>query len=74
MVGKEVGRVSPGTMLVFIIKIQLLYYRNPTLEFVAAPALAPAEVALDAKLIEQYELELKQVIHLRPAVEFMWLT
>ncbi|KAH0827150.1 GTP-binding nuclear protein [Lanmaoa asiatica] len=33
---------------------------NPTLDFVAAPALAPAEVALDANLIKQYEQELKQ--------------
>lgn len=38
--------------------------RNPTLEFVAAPALAPAEVALDANLIKQYEEELKKVTHL----------
>uniref|UniRef100_A0A0W0FLB2 GTP-binding nuclear protein n=1 Tax=Moniliophthora roreri TaxID=221103 RepID=A0A0W0FLB2_MONRR len=33
---------------------------NPTLEFVAAPALAPAEVAVDAALMEQYNRELQQ--------------
>ncbi|KAK7054747.1 GTP-binding nuclear protein gsp1/Ran [Paramarasmius palmivorus] len=33
---------------------------NPTLEFVAAPALAPAEVAVDAALMEQYNRELAQ--------------
>jgi GTP-binding nuclear protein Ran len=34
---------------------------NPTLEFVAAPALAPAEVAVDANLMAIYEAELKRV-------------
>lgn len=38
---------------------------NPRLEFVAAPALAPAEVAIDANLMKQYEQELKQVSSLR---------
>ncbi|KNZ78414.1 GTP-binding nuclear protein spi1 [Termitomyces sp. J132] len=33
---------------------------NPTLEFVAAPALAPAEVAVDASLMAIYEAELKK--------------
>lgn len=36
-------------------------FRNPTLEFVAAPALAPAEVAVDANLMAIYEAELKRV-------------
>lgn len=49
-------------------------YRNPALEFVAAPALAPAEVALDATLIQQYEQELKQVTLVRCVVGYMWLT
>jgi hypothetical protein len=35
--------------------------RNPTLEFVAAPALAPAEVAVDQNLMARYEEELKRV-------------
>lgn len=35
--------------------------RNPTLEFVAAPALAPAEVAVDENLMKTYEAELKKV-------------
>lgn len=35
--------------------------RNASLEFVAAPALAPAEVAVDANLMEQYNRELQQV-------------
>ena len=34
---------------------------NPGLEFVAAPALAPAEVSVDPALMEQYNNELKQV-------------
>ncbi|KAI6045677.1 GTP-binding nuclear protein RAN [Pisolithus marmoratus] len=33
---------------------------NPGLEFVAAPALAPAEVAINPDLMAQYEQELKQ--------------
>jgi len=33
---------------------------NATLEFVAAPALAPAEVAVDANLMAVYEAELKR--------------
>ena len=32
---------------------------NPSLEFVAAPALAPAEVSVDPALMAQYEAELK---------------
>jgi len=35
--------------------------RNPGLEFVAAPALAPAEVAVDENLMKQYEAELQRV-------------
>ncbi|KAJ8457701.1 hypothetical protein ONZ45_g18210 [Pleurotus djamor] len=31
---------------------------NPSLEFVAAPALAPAEVAVDDALMAQYKAEL----------------
>lgn len=33
---------------------------NPSLEFVAAPALKPAEVEVDAALMEQYKRELAQ--------------
>jgi len=33
---------------------------NQTLEFVAAPALAPAEVAVDAVLMNQYQEELNR--------------
>ena len=36
---------------------------NQTLDFVAAPALAPAEVAVDANLMAVYEAELKKVYH-----------
>lgn len=32
---------------------------NPSLEFVAAPALAPPEVSVDATLMEQYNKELE---------------
>lgn len=35
-------------------------YRNQSLEFVAAPALAPPEVQIDPALIAKYEDELKQ--------------
>ena len=34
---------------------------NPTLEFVAAPALKPAEVEVDQELMARYQEELKQV-------------
>ena len=34
---------------------------NPTLDFIAAPALAPAEVSVDANLMAVYEAELKRV-------------
>jgi GTP-binding nuclear protein Ran len=36
-------------------------FSNPSLEFVAAPALAPAEVEVDPALMAQYNAELKQV-------------
>ncbi len=36
-------------------------HSNPTLEFVAAPALAPAEVHVDPALMEQYQKELMAV-------------
>jgi GTP-binding nuclear protein Ran len=41
---------------------------NPTLEFVAAPALAPAEVSVDPALMAQYEAELKNVSHYRVSI------
>ena len=34
---------------------------NPSLEFVAAPALAPAEVQVDPELMRKYQEELAQV-------------
>lgn len=36
------------------------FHSNPALDFVAAPALAPAEVAVDPQLMEQYQRELAQ--------------
>jgi hypothetical protein len=36
-------------------------FSNPALDFVAAPALAPAEVSVDPVLMEQYNKELAQV-------------
>lgn len=39
----------------------LMLSSNPNLNFVAAPALAPAEVAVDESLMEQYQLELQRV-------------
>ena len=38
---------------------------NPNLDFVAAPALAPAEVQVDAALMEQYNKELAQACSFR---------
>ena len=38
----------------------LTHSRNNSLEFVAAPALQPAEVSVDPKLMEQYAKELEQ--------------
>lgn len=39
----------------------IIYSSNPTLEFVAAPALAPPEVQVDAALMERYNKELEAV-------------
>ena len=39
----------------------MLTYSNNALEFVAAPALAPAEVVVDQALMEQYNAELQAV-------------
>ena len=41
----------------------LVYHRfsNPSLDFVAAPALAPAEVSVDPELMAKYNQELAQV-------------
>ena len=41
-----------------------MHHSNPSLEFVAAPALAPAEVQVDPALMEQYQKELAQVCSL----------
>ena len=59
MAGEETCWVSLNTIFVF-----LFYYssiRNPSLDFVAAPALAPAEVSVDAALMDQYKQELERV-------------
>jgi hypothetical protein len=53
---------SYGNTLLFTLAFTYLH-SNPTLEFVAAPALAPAEVEVDPTLMIQYENELKQVPH-----------
>ena len=37
---------------------------NPTLEFVASPALAPPEVQVDAQLMQQYNQELEQAAYM----------
>ena len=62
MARKEVGRVSlvKGKRS-FMWRSANNTYRNPTLEFVAAPALAPAEVHVDPALMEQYQRELMAV-------------
>lgn len=40
-----------------------LSYSTPTLEFVAAPALAPPEVQVDANLMAQYQQELENAVN-----------
>ena len=59
MVGEETRRVSISTIFVF--HFLLPQSRNNTLTFVEAPALAPAEVAVDADLMDQYQKELTRV-------------
>jgi GTP-binding nuclear protein Ran len=61
---KLVGSVS---FLGFIKRPAHFSHSNPTLEFVAAPALAPAEVTVDPALMAQYEAELKNVSRLKTA-------
>lgn len=58
LAGKEVSWVC---RVRFLIVRNLISSSNSTLEFVAAPALAPAEVAVDANLMATYEAELKRV-------------
>ena len=48
-------------MILWVFTESLNLFRNSALEFVAAPALAPAEVAVDANLMAVYEAELKRV-------------
>ena len=38
----------------------MLFCRNPSLEFVAAPPLKPAEVEIDPAQMQQYEKELAE--------------
>ena len=42
-------------------EVVLMSFSNNALEFVAAPALAPAEVAVDEALMEQYRKDLEAV-------------
>lgn len=44
--------------------VLITVFSNPSLEFVAAPALAPAEVHVDPALMEQYQKELMAVSRL----------
>ena len=37
------------------------FHRNPSLDFVASPALAPPEVVVDAALMDTYNKELEEV-------------
>ena len=59
MVGEETRWVSISTIFVF--HFLLPQSRNNSLTFVEAPALAPAEVAVDADLMNQYQQELSRV-------------
>lgn len=44
-----------------VVNSLLMSCSNPTLNFVAAPALAPAEVVVDQNLMKQYAAELEAV-------------
>jgi GTP-binding nuclear protein Ran len=59
---KLVGYVVLAIVTVMLFTVSLSC-SNPTLEFVAAPALAPAEVEVDPSLMAQYARELAQVRH-----------
>ncbi len=48
--------------------------RNPALEFVAAPALAPAEVSVDKALMKRYEDELLRVSYLIRRIHVLYFT
>lgn len=45
----------------YALALVVLIQRNATLDFVAAPALAPPEVAVDADLMAKYENDLANV-------------
>ncbi len=47
-------------LLLFSLHMAFEYFRNPGLEFVAAPALRPAEVEIDPAQMAMYEAELAQ--------------
>jgi hypothetical protein len=49
-------------------------FSNPGLDFVAAPALAPAEVTVDPALMAQYSQELAQVLIIYHSAQICWLT
>ena len=58
---KLVGYVASTGPWAQSVQIDSFLHSNPGLEFVAAPALAPAEVAVDESLMQQYAKELAQV-------------
>jgi hypothetical protein len=49
-------------------------FSNPALDFVAAPALAPAEVTVDPALMAQYTQELAQVLIIYYSAQICRLT
>jgi hypothetical protein len=59
--GSQVGWVSHPSWSLVAFQSNYKSFSNPALEFVAAPALAPAEVSVDPALMEQYNRELAQV-------------
>ena len=65
MVGKEACWVRKSIYLVLSLLSCVTHYimisSNNSLEFVAAPALAPAEVPVDHALMEQYRKDLEAV-------------
>ena len=61
MACSKIGWVSRLPCCLSVFESFMHRFSNPALDFVAAPALAPAEVSVDPALMEQYNRELAQV-------------
>lgn len=58
--GDDDGCVVLIPVLCSVFLLWLFFTRDPNLQFVEAPALAPPEVHIDAGMMQQYEEELQQ--------------